>query len=259
MASNGKDITSVNTIRCDKLLKIFDATRALNNISLTLPKHGLVAVIGPNGAGKTTLIDVLTGFTKPDAGHCFFGETEMTYLHSCQIARLGITRTFQNLRLILQLSVLDNVLLACPNQRGESLINAIIPIGIKTEENRNREKAMSLLCIVGLHDKAQNLASELSFGQQKLLTLVCCLATGARILFLDEPVAGIHPEMVSRVLALLCQLRHQGKLVVFVEHDVVAVKQVAEYVIVMDHGEVIANGTPSEVLERSEILEAYLG
>ncbi len=172
---------------------------------------------------------------------------------------MGVARTFQDLRLILQVPVIDNVMLARPNQRGERLFYALTRFGVKKEEERNRDEATRLLRFVGLEEKAGELVGELSYGQQKLLTLACCLATEARILLLDEPVAGVHPDMASRILDLLRQLRDEGKLVVFIEHDISAVRSIAEHVIVMDHGKIIAQGIPSEVLERAEILEAYLG
>ena len=249
----------MDTLRCDGLQKSFDGVCALADVGLELPPTGITAVIGPNGAGKTTLLNILTGFLRPDRGQCFLGEREMTHLSPHRIARLGIARTFQDLRCILQVSVLDNVLLARPNQRGETLLGALLRFGVAAEEDRNREAAERLLTFVGLADKDSELAGELSYGQQKLLTLACCVATEARILFLDEPVAGVHPEMASQILELLRQLSDQGKLIVFIEHDIGAVRQVADHVIVMDEGRIIAQGPPREVLERPEIMEAYLG
>lgn len=248
----------MQSFRCDGLCKSFDGVRALTSFSLEFPLSGIVAIIGPNGAGKTTLINTLTGFIRPDAGHVYLGEQDTTHLAPYRIARLGVARTFQDLRLILQVPVLDNVLLARPNLRGEQLVYALLRVGIAEEEAINRQEAMRLLQFVGLEEKAYDLAGELSYGQQKLLTLACCLATEARILLLDEPVAGVHPEMASRILTLLRQLREDGKLIIFIEHDIEAVRQIADQVIVMDQGRLIVQGIPSEVLERPEILEAYL-
>lgn len=249
----------MKTFRCDGLCKSFDGVHALADVYLQLPPSGIVAVIGPNGAGKTTLLNVLTGFLRPEAGRCFLGNRETTFLAPHRIAQLGVARTFQDLRLILQTSALENVLLARPRQKGERLLPALLRVGVADEEARNREEAMRLLRFVGLAEKAGDLAGELSYGQQKLLTLACCLATEARILLLDEPVAGVHTEMVSHILGLLAQLRDDGKLVVFIEHDISAVRQVADLVVVMDEGKVIAKGSPREVLDRPEIMEAYLG
>jgi branched-chain amino acid transport system ATP-binding protein len=247
------------TFRCDGLCRSFDGVRALADVNLQFPSSGITAIIGPNGAGKTTLVNILTGFLRPDAGRCFLGDRETTRLPPHTIARLAVARTFQDLRLILQVSVLENALLARPKQRGESLLGALLRVGVATEEMRNHEDAMRLLKFVGLEDKTLEAAGELSYGQQKLLTLACCLATEARILFLDEPVAGVHPEMASRILDLLLQLRDQRKLIVFIEHDIAAVRQVADHIIVMDEGKIIAEGPPRDVLDRPEIMEVYLG
>ena len=157
-----------------------------------------------------------------------------------KIARLGVARTFQDLRLILHLSLLDNVVLARPRQRGERLLGALLRVSVGKEENRNREEAMRLLRFVGLDEKLDHLAGALSYGQQKLLTLACCLATEARILILDEPIAGVHPEMAVRIMALLNDLKEQGKVIVFIEHDIEAVRQLADHLVVMDDGKVIA-------------------
>lgn len=249
----------MDTLRCDGLRKFFDGVCALADVGVQFPTSGISAIIGPNGAGKTTLLNVLTGFLRPDAGQWFLGEQEMTRLAPDRISRLGVARTFQDLRLILQVSLLENVLLARPRQRGETLLGALLRIGVAAEEVRNREEAERLLKFVGLADKGSGLAGELSYGEQKLLTLACCLATEARILLLDEPVAGVHPEMAAKILGLLRRLRDEGKVVIFVEHDIGAVRQVADHVIVMDQGKIIAQGPPRDVLERPEIMEAYLG
>ncbi len=246
-------------LRCECLSKSFDGTHALKDIWIEFPCSGIVAIIGPNGAGKTTLLDVLTGFLHADVGQFFFGERELTRLPPHEVARLGITRTFQDLRLISQVTVLQNVLMARPHQKGERLLPALLRFGVAQEEKLNRGEAMRWLRFVGLEQKANEAAGELSYGQQKLLTLACCLATEGQILLLDEPVAGVHPKMIPQILGMLRQLREQCQLVVFIEHDIAAVRQVADWVIVMDEGRIIAQGKPNEVLERPEIIEAYVG
>jgi neutral amino acid transport system ATP-binding protein len=245
-------------LRCEALKRAFDGVQALAGVTLRFPAGGIVAIIGPNGAGKTTLLNVLTGFLNPDLGKCFVGLRETTGLPPYRIARLGVARTFQDLRLILQVPCLDNVMLARPNQRGEALLGALFRFGVAKEEKANREVSMGLLRFAGIEKKAADLAGELSYGQQKLLALACCLATEAQILLLDEPVAGVHPDMTMRILDLLQKLKREGKLIVFIEHDIGAVRKIADHVIVMDEGKVIAEGSPNEVLERPEIMEAYV-
>lgn len=255
-------LLSTNTplsLHCDNLDKTFGGVKALAKVSLSLPRKGIVAIIGPNGAGKSTLLNAWTGFVRPDDGRCVVDNKEITWLPPYKIARHGIARTFQDMRLIRQMSVLENVMLARPKQRGERLWAALIRICYKSEESRNREQACEILRFVGLAEKAHELAGELSYGQQKLLAFACCLATEAHILLLDEPIAGVHPEMAERILGLMKQLGEQSKLIVFIEHDISAVKRSADHIIVMDAGRVIAAGSPSDVLERPEILEAYVG
>lgn len=247
-------------LRCENLKKSFGGVQVLKDFSCIFPAQGIarVGIIGPNGAGKTTLFNILTGFLHPDSGKCFLGNLEITHLSPSQIAQAGIVRSFQDLRLILQITVLENILLGRPHQQGEKLLRAITRFNLAKEESQNRKKAIQLLHFVGLEDKATALASELSYGQQKLLTIACCLATDAKVLLLDEPIAGVHPDMAMRILGLLQQLQLEGKLVIFIEHDISAIRQASDQVIVMDGGTLIAQGSPNEVLERSEIMEAYL-
>jgi ABC-type branched-subunit amino acid transport system ATPase component len=250
---------SLHPLRCEGLSKSFDGVQALVNVSLEFPSSGIVAIIGPNGAGKTTWLNQTTGFLRPDAGKCFLGDCELTRLPAHKIARLGIARTFQDLRLISQVSVLENVLVARPKQKGERLLRALFRVGVATEERQNREQAMHWLKFVGLDTAANEFAGALSYGQQKLLTLASCLATDANILLLDEPVAGVQPDRIEQILGLLRELRELGKMIVFIEHDIASVREVADWVVVMDHGKIIAQGKPSDVLERPEIIEAYVG
>lgn len=245
-------------LRCERLSRSFDGTYALVDITLEFPRSGVVGIIGPNGAGKTTLLNVLSGFLRPDEGGVFLGERELTGLPTYRIARLGMARTFQDLRLIRQITVLENVLLAKPAQRGEQLLPALLRYGTTGEEARNKATSMDWLGFVGLEGTQVQLAGDLSYGQQKLLALACCLATEAQVLLLDEPVSGVHPEMVDRILGLLRQLRELGKCIIFIEHDIRAVREVADSVIVMDQGKVIAQGEAAEVLNRREIIKAYI-
>lgn len=249
----------MTSLRCEKLCKAFDGIHALDGVDLVFPPTGIIAIVGPNGAGKSTLLSVITGFIRSDEGKVFFGKQEITRCSPHRIAKLGIARTFQDLRLIRQMSVLENVMLARPTQRGEGLFCALLRFVVNAEEIENRLVSMSLLRFVGLEEKSNALAMELSYGQQKLLTLAMCLATEAKVLLLDEPVAGVHPGMVQKITALLLELKKQGKLVVFVEHDMNAVRSTADSVIVMDYGKIIAQGPPAEVLCQPSIMEAFIG
>jgi neutral amino acid transport system ATP-binding protein len=254
------DVKDLNplTLRCERLHKSFDGIQALIDVNIQFPASGIIAIIGPNGAGKTTLLNILTGFLRPDIGRCYLGHYEITRLPPYRFAQLGVARTFQDLRLIRHLSVLDNILLATQGQRGEHPLRALVRFGLAEAALQNTKNAIELLGLVELDKHSQELAANLSYGQQKLLALACCLATKARIVLLDEPVAGVDPELTPRILNHLNMMRRDGKLVVFIEHDLAAVRQVATAVIVMDDGAIIAEGEPEDVLGRPEVMEAYI-
>jgi len=250
---------SVECLRVDRLDKRFDGVTALAGLSCTVRESEVVGLIGPNGAGKTTLFNVLTGFIRPDRGHAAFHGLELVGRPPYRIASAGIARTFQDLRLIRRIGVLDNVLLAFRNQPGENLANAFFRWRLSARaETSNRRAALSLLEQCGLLARAGEPADDLSYGQQKLLTLVCCLAAGADLLLLDEPVAGIAPEMIEQVLSVIRALPEQGRSVMLIEHNIDAVAQVCDRVIFMDAGTVVTEGTPDEVRNDPRVIEAYL-
>jgi ABC-type branched-subunit amino acid transport system ATPase component len=240
------------------LEKKFDGVPALAGLTLQLPPSGITALIGPNGAGKTTLINVLTGFEKPDSGCWYFGGRDVSALPPHEIARLGVARTFQDLRLIREMSALENVMLARPRQEGEKFWRALVGARACREEVRCREAGLAVLQRVGLVRVAGERAGDLSYGQQKLLALACCVATDARLLLLDEPIAGLDPKAASDVVDIIQRLREEGKVVIFVEHDIASVHQLADEVVVMGDGRVIAQGPASEILAKPEIMETYL-
>lgn len=226
---------------------------------MTVMAKEVLGLIGPNGAGKTTLFNVVNGLLQPDAGSVRFKEHVLIGCPVYRIANLGIARTFQNLRLIRRITVLENVLLCFKNQPGEKLFNVFFRPGLcKRHEAANREKAMELLRTAGLLEKANDLADNLSYGQQKLLSIVCCLAANAELLLLDEPVAGIAPEMAERILTIIADLPKQGKSAIVIEHDIDALKSIAQRMIFMDAGRKICEGTPGQVLNDPRVIEAYL-
>ncbi|NLF73000.1 MAG: ABC transporter ATP-binding protein [Candidatus Anammoximicrobium sp.] len=240
--------------------KNFDGVAALNNFSGAARGGQVLGLIGPNGAGKTTLFDVVTGFTRPDRGSVLLRGQRLLGRPPYKIARLGVARTFQDLRLIRGLSVLENVLLAFPNQPGEGLWNVFFrgkPVSMR--ENDINRAAISLLNDAGLAEKADDPADALSYGQQKLLSLVCCLATDAEVLLLDEPVAGIAPVMIDRILSVIRGFPTHGRSVILIEHNLEAVMQVCDRVIFMDAGQKISEGTPTEVRNDPKVIQAYIG
>jgi len=241
------------------LRKVFNGTVAVDDVSFAIEEKTITAIIGPNGAGKTTLFNLITGFLSPDHGKIGFRDKVLNGISPHEIARHGIARTFQDLRLLRQISVGENLLLAWSNRRREGFWHALFNPDLAPEEEARFIAAhIRILGFEALVRLVKEPAGNLSYGQQKLLTLACCWATQAEVLLLDEPVAGVDPEMASQILRHLLQLKAQGTTIVLIEHDIEAVKSVADQVIVMDEGKVIASGSKEKVLGRQEIVEAYL-
>lgn len=247
------------TLEIQGLNKAFDGVRALAGFSCSVREKEILGLIGPNGAGKTTCFNVISGLVPPDSGKVVFRGRDLVGLPPHQIARAGIARTFQILRLVRRLSVMDNVLLAFQDQPGEKLRNVFCRprMSAKTEA-ANREMAIGRLEEVGLVEKQSMLADALSYGQQKLLSLICCLSIGAELLLLDEPVAGIAPEMTEKIISLIRSLPAQGKSVLLIEHNLDAVTRVCDRVIFMDAGENVCEGTAEEVRRDPRVIEAYI-
>jgi ABC-type branched-subunit amino acid transport system ATPase component len=240
--------------------KRFDGVKAVQNVSLSIKQGEITSLIGPNGAGKTTLFNIATGFIKPDHGELAFKHCLLNDLAPWRIARQGIARTFQNLRIFTKLTLLENVLLGMKLPRGERLLYAMFRFSNSSVEHKeNLNRAQELLDFAGLLSYRNELADNLSYGQQKLLSIACCMAGDPELLLLDEPVAGVQPEMIRRIEALLKQLvdKHE-KTVLLIEHDIEFVLRISDTVVVMDDGRKIVEGEPESIRNDAEILEAYL-
>jgi ABC-type branched-subunit amino acid transport system ATPase component len=221
--------------------------------------NSITALIGPNGAGKTTVFNMITGLIHHDAGSVVYKGRSLLGRRPHQIANLGITRTFQLIRLFPKLTVLENLLLA-EKKSGESLLNTLFRPGqVKRESHKKARQCMAHLKLVGMESKAHVNAEDLSYGQQKLVEIARVLATGADLILLDEPVAGVNPTMKEHIKKVLFRLKKEGKTILIIEHDMHFVRDVCEKVIVLDAGADIAVGAPSVVMNDKKVLEAYLG
>ncbi len=232
----------------------------MRELSLEVERGAITALIGPNGAGKTTIFNLLTGFLPPSEGEIWLDGERIDSLSPDRIARRKIVRTFQIVRLFGGLSVLDNVMLGCRSPCGESLFGALFrPPNATAEAERNRAKARELLKLVDLGQHENRLARDLGFGEQKLVEIARALATDVDLLLLDEPMAGLSHDMVPRMITVMRDLKAMGKTILFVEHNMHVVMDISERIFVLNHGQEIARGTPSEVQSNKAVITAYLG
>lgn len=217
-------------------------------------------MVGPNGAGKTTVFNLVTGFLKPDAGTVTLEETDITGWRPHQVAHAGVARTFQGVRLFNRLSVLDNVLGSIPGQPGENPIHAVLrPLAVRKRRRQDVVVAREWLDYVGLSHKQNARADELSGGQQKRLSIARLLATGADLLLLDEPSAGLDPAALGGILTLVESLPEAGKTLVLVEHNLEVVSRLCSSLLFLDRGRLIAHGRPEDIFARADLAELYFG
>lgn len=244
-----------------KLTKNFGGLTAVGDVTMHLNEGELVGLIGPNGAGKTTLFNLLTGVYEPSEGTVSLDGTILNGMKPYKIASLGLSRTFQNIRLFKEMTVLDNVLIGMANQTSPHLLASFLrlPKYYQSEEEL-RQKALYLLAIFNLETEADTLAKNLPYGQQRRLEIVRALATKPKILFLDEPAAGMNPQETAELTELIRKIKDEFNItIMLIEHDMSLVMEVTERIYVLEYGRLIAQGTPDEIKTNQRVIEAYLG
>ncbi|MEO6310597.1 MAG: ABC transporter ATP-binding protein [Leifsonia sp.] len=243
----------------DGVRRSFGGLTAVDVDHVEIPRGAITALIGPNGAGKTTFFNLLTGFDKPDAGSWTFDGKSLAHVAAFRVARLGLIRTFQLTKSLALLSVMDNMKLGATGQIGENVFRALLPFLWRKQEQEIEAKALELLTRFKLDAKKDDYAASLSGGQRKLLEMARALMSDPTLVMLDEPMAGVNPALTQSLLDHVLGLKAQGMTVLFVEHDMHMVRHIADWVIVMAEGRVVAEGDPHTVMQNPAVIDAYLG
>lgn len=248
-------------LKCEGISQEFGGLRALDNINLQVEEGQVFGIIGPNGAGKTTLFNIISGIYVPTQGRLYFRERPIDRVSACNIARLGIGRTFQNIRLFKKMSVLDNVRIGCHGVTGSGLFSSMLALpGSRREEKSIREKSLLLLEMMGLQNKCYEYADSLAYGEQRRLEIARALALDPALLLLDEPAAGMNRSEKAELAALINKIRVElGLTILLVEHDMELVMGICDQIAVLDYGALIARGAPAAIRQDEKVIQSYLG
>ncbi len=242
------------------ITKYFGGLAAVENVDFTIPEHAIVSLIGPNGAGKTTFFNIITGLYLPTAGTLTFLGQNLAGRRPDEVVRLGIGRTFQNIRLFANMTALENVLVGADAQHSSGMASALFRLPRhRREEARGHERAMELLRFMGIHRRADELAANLSYGDQRRLEIARAMATEPKLICLDEPAAGFNPAEKATLMQLIKKVRDQGYTVLLIEHDMKLVMGVTDRIVVLEFGRKIAEGRPAEIRDNPAVIAAYLG
>jgi branched-chain amino acid transport system ATP-binding protein len=255
----------MSLLEVNHLTQQFGGLKAVSDVSLSIEEGELIALIGPNGAGKTTLFNMLTGVNVPSSGEIKMatakGQVLVNGKRTDQVAKLGMSRTFQNIRLFAELSVLDNIKIAMTGKTRENFVETMLRLpSFYKKENAIEDEARKLLTDFQLIRYARSTAGSLPYGLQRRVEIVRALATKPRLLFLDEPAAGMNPEETADLTTVIRRIQQDyGVTVVLIEHDMSLVMNLAQRIYVLDHGSLIASGTPAEIKQNPAVVAAYLG
>ena len=252
MSRTGDTPGEAAALETHEISKHFGAVKAVDRLSMAVNRRGMTSVVGPNGSGKSTLVNLLSGTLPLDGGLVVIDGVGLRVVNAYDTPAHGLTRTFQEVRLFDQITVWDNIMVVLTQRR-------LLPALMERTRPRHREKARSILESVGMWDKRDALAMDLSYGQRKLLEIGRAMALDVNIYLFDEPFSGLFPQMLEQVKGIMKRMRDEGHTIVFVSHNMEIVRELSDHIFVLDSGTLLADGEVDEVLGRPEVIEAYLG